>query len=105
MADLSDPGSRRSPVAVSARKSAILSRRLVERTSNRRSAPCAAKARATWLPTNPVAPVMKAFMLCYYPERNEGTLSQQIGRPRMWQTKPNYILASLLIGDHPRNQR
>jgi len=41
-------------------------------------------------------------MLCYYPERNEGTLSQQIGRPRVWQTKPNYILASLLIRDHPR---
>src|SRR6478609_3858472 len=74
MAFFSDSGSRRSPLAVSARRSAILSRRLVERTSNRRSAPCAASARATWLPTNPVAPVMKAFMLCFYPEPSEGTL-------------------------------
>src|SRR5215471_14070873 len=35
---------------------------LVARTSNRRSAPRSAKAEATWLPTNPVAPVTKANM-------------------------------------------
>src|SRR5689334_760609 len=41
---------------------------LLERTSKRRTAPCAASARATWLPTNPVAPVTKAFMF-YIPAR------------------------------------
>jgi hypothetical protein len=34
---------------------------LLARTSNRNSAPCPASERATWLPTNPVAPVTKAF--------------------------------------------
>ena len=33
---------------------------LFGRTSRRKSAPCSARARATWLPTNPVAPVRKA---------------------------------------------
>ena len=36
--------------------------RLEERVSKRKSAPCASKRRATWLPTNPVAPVTKAFI-------------------------------------------
>src|SRR6266536_4173097 len=41
-------------------------RLLVWRTSRRRSAPCSASARATWLPRKPVAPVTKASMRVYY---------------------------------------
>src|SRR5262245_8478319 len=62
MAFFNEAGSHRSPTAASARSSTMLSLRLDGRTSNRSSAPCAASTRATWLPTNPVAPVMKAFM-------------------------------------------
>ena len=51
-----------SPATRSAGTSAILSVRLVARTSSRRSAPRASSCRATWLPRNPVAPVTKHFM-------------------------------------------
>src|SRR5271167_189893 len=57
-----DLGSRRSPTACSAGRSAILSVRLVGRTSKRTSAPFASSCRATWLPKNPVAPVTKLFI-------------------------------------------
>src|SRR5262245_1074962 len=97
-----DAGSHRSPAAVSARSSAMLSVLLDGRTSNRSSAPCAASARATWLPTNPVAPVMKAFILLLYPERSEGPLSEQhcLGTLQFAISRKSVIdLASLEISE------
>src|SRR5271155_447092 len=59
MAFSREEGSRRSPVAVSHCKPSRFFRLLVGRTSSRKSAPCSARARATWEPRNPVAPVRK----------------------------------------------
>lgn len=39
------------------------------RTRRRRSAPCCARTLATWLPTNPVEPVMKTFILASISQR------------------------------------
>src|ERR1700687_5246113 len=61
MAFSRDAASLRSPIAVSAWRPSRFLRLLVGRTKRRRPAPCSASTRATWVPRNPVAPVMKAF--------------------------------------------
>src|ERR1700722_15654888 len=61
MAFSRDAASLRSPLAVSPGRPSRFLRLLVGRTKRRRPAPCSARTRATWVPRNPVAPVMKAF--------------------------------------------
>src|SRR5215472_5564207 len=72
MAFFKDLGSSRSPTTRSAFRSAMFSVRLVGRTSTRRSAPCAPRSCATWLPTNPVAPVTRTFIRSQNAECGQG---------------------------------
>src|SRR5579884_3723026 len=75
MALASDSGCSRSPVTRSAFRSSRLRLSLVGRSSSRKSAPPASNARATCVPTKPVAPVTKAFIQASAQQQPPATLA------------------------------